>query len=71
MTYAAKQERRSQLNQVKTSVGLLAQEAPRERYELHAEIERVPERNRVVIAVAVATGRNHQVEGAIPTWLSD
>jgi hypothetical protein len=41
VTYAARQERRSQLNQVKTTVGLLAQEAPRELYELHAEIERV------------------------------
>ncbi|MCO7055672.1 Shedu immune nuclease family protein [Pseudomonas juntendi] len=41
VTYAARQERRSQLNQVKTSVGLLAQEAPRELYELHAQIERV------------------------------
>jgi len=41
VTYAARQERRSQLNLVKTSVGLLAQEAPRELYELHAEIERV------------------------------
>ena len=41
VTYAAKQERRSQLKQVKTSIELLAQEAPRELYELHAEIERV------------------------------
>lgn len=41
VTYAAKQERRAQLNQVKTSVGMLAREAPRELFELHAEIERV------------------------------
>ncbi|MBJ2290572.1 DUF4263 domain-containing protein [Pseudomonas sp. MF5691] len=41
VTYAARQERRSQLKQVKTSVELLAQEAPRELYALHAEIERV------------------------------
>ena len=41
VTYAAKQERRAQLNQVKTSVGMLALEAPRELFELHAEIERV------------------------------
>ncbi len=41
VTYAARQERRSQLKQVKTSVELLAQEAPRDLYALHAEIERV------------------------------
>lgn len=40
ITYAAKEQRRTQLQQVQTSLDLLAQEAPRELYELHAEIER-------------------------------